>query len=447
MPVSNFNVAPDVQPIMPAAPRFDMGNAFATAYQAAEERNYDRARQQKHDAVAGEERQRQRTRQDSQDAWTNEARGRERQQWATTQEAGALAAQGDYKAAGAKAYAGGDLATGQQFTREHAAQVEKTLEMARGITTIAAQAQTPEEFSYILDTAEQRGVDVKKYRQQDWQRAQKQFLVEHNYEAQRLEAEAKKLGYRKVEAEVNKLEAEAGQMRRTGGEKPPTGFRADPNNPGRLVPIPGGPQDPAVNPPESASAAANYASRMVEAERIVRGLTLGADPISGAEVKQFGATDVGPGVLNSLPVPEGVTNYFRGPEHQKYRQAAMQWIRANLRKESGATISDTEFTNDFSTYFPQPGDGPDVVKQKEDSRVAVMRGVAGQSQGYFGASQPQASDMLGRFGGQQQAPALAGPPPPPAGGPPPRIATPDDYARLPPGTSYIAPDGSERVKQ
>ena len=42
------------------------------------------------------------------------------------------------------------------------------------------------------------------------------------------------------------------------------------------------------------------------------------------------------------------------------RQGAVaeQWIRAFLRKESGAAIGKDEFTRDFVVYFPQPGDKP-----------------------------------------------------------------------------------------
>ena len=43
-----------------------------------------------------------------------------------------------------------------------------------------------------------------------------------------------------------------------------------------------------------------------------------------------------------------------------------------LRKESGASISDPERAGQERTYFPQPGEGPEVVKQKAIARQIVM---------------------------------------------------------------------------
>jgi hypothetical protein len=43
---------------------------------------------------------------------------------------------------------------------------------------------------------------------------------------------------------------------------------------------------------------------------------------------------------------------FMSPEQQKYKQAADNWIRANLRKESGAVIGADEMAAEYATYFP-----------------------------------------------------------------------------------------------
>jgi hypothetical protein len=56
------------------------------------------------------------------------------------------------------------------------------------------------------------------------------------------------------------------------------------------------------------------------------------------------------------------------PEQQKYKQAADNWIRANLRKESGAVIGADEMAAEYATYFPQPGDTPEVIAQKAEAR-------------------------------------------------------------------------------
>jgi hypothetical protein len=56
------------------------------------------------------------------------------------------------------------------------------------------------------------------------------------------------------------------------------------------------------------------------------------------------------------------------PEQQRYKQAADNWIRANLRKESGAAIGEGEMEAEYTTYFPKPGDSPEVIQQKADAR-------------------------------------------------------------------------------
>ena len=60
------------------------------------------------------------------------------------------------------------------------------------------------------------------------------------------------------------------------------------------------------------------------------------------------------------------------PSQEKFKSAAMNWIRANLRKESGAAIGKDEMADEFVNYFPQVGDDPEVVKQKSALRQIAM---------------------------------------------------------------------------
>lgn len=65
---------------------------------------------------------------------------------------------------------------------------------------------------------------------------------------------------------------------------------------------------------------------------------------------------------------------------QQYQQAAMNWIRANLRKESGAAIGVKEADDEYKNYFPVLGDSPEVIAQKARNRAVVeqaMRSAAG----------------------------------------------------------------------
>lgn len=72
----------------------------------------------------------------------------------------------------------------------------------------------------------------------------------------------------------------------------------------------------------------------------------------------------------------GVGNYLVSEGFQKYDQARRDFINATLRRESGAVISDAEFDNANKQYFPQPGDGPDVLKQKEENRRIAIEGIS-----------------------------------------------------------------------
>lgn len=74
------------------------------------------------------------------------------------------------------------------------------------------------------------------------------------------------------------------------------------------------------------------------------------------------------------------TNFAATPEGQQYYQAAMNWVRANLRKESGAAIGVDEAKQEIRNYFPRPGDSEEVIAQKSQMRHTVenaMRTAAG----------------------------------------------------------------------
>ena len=69
-------------------------------------------------------------------------------------------------------------------------------------------------------------------------------------------------------------------------------------------------------------------------------------------------------------------------EQQKFDQAKRDFINAQLRRESGATIQPPEFESAEKQYFPQPGDSEGVKKQKAEARrIAVenMRRSSGQN--------------------------------------------------------------------
>jgi len=103
--------------------------------------------------------------------------------------------------------------------------------------------------------------------------------------------------------------------------------------------------------------AAGFADRMVSAEAIIEQLPPQALPTEFTSV------------AGGVPFVGGyLQRKAMSPEQQKYKQAADNWIRANLRKESGAVIGADEMKAEYETYFPQPGDSPEVIQQKTEAR-------------------------------------------------------------------------------
>ncbi len=67
---------------------------------------------------------------------------------------------------------------------------------------------------------------------------------------------------------------------------------------------------------------------------------------------------------------------------QQYRAVQEDWVRAKLRKESGAAIPPEEMEREIETYFPQPGEtDPEVVRLKTQARAQAaeqLRSSAGR---------------------------------------------------------------------
>jgi hypothetical protein len=103
-------------------------------------------------------------------------------------------------------------------------------------------------------------------------------------------------------------------------------------------------------PTEGQMGASGFANRMEAAEDIF-------SKIPAAQVPRFGMSG-----------QSSILSYFRSPEGQMAKQAADDWIRSKLRKESGAVIGEEEMEAEYKTYFPMPGDSAQVVAQKAQAR-------------------------------------------------------------------------------
>jgi hypothetical protein len=117
-------------------------------------------------------------------------------------------------------------------------------------------------------------------------------------------------------------------------------------------------------PTEGQSNAAGFAQRMELAESIINRLPAGSQP------------GVGTRVAEAVPFVGGaLARTGQSPATQQYDQAAQDWIRAKLRKESGAAIGVDEMKQEFATYFPQVGDTPEKIEQKAEARRVVTLGM------------------------------------------------------------------------
>lgn len=138
-------------------------------------------------------------------------------------------------------------------------------------------------------------------------------------------------------------------------------------------------------PTEGERTSANYLGRMQAAEKRLGDYKPGMMDYLSAEKWMEGG-----GVTSSA------ANMVMSEKGGAYYQAAADWVRAKLRKESGAVISPQEMVQEIRTYFPMPGDSPARIKQKQEARRQAEFGMQQMS----GRAAPSAavdlsSDPLG----------------------------------------------------
>jgi hypothetical protein len=112
---------------------------------------------------------------------------------------------------------------------------------------------------------------------------------------------------------------------------------------------------------DSQNLAAGYSDRMTEANAILN------------NVDNQGASFWG---RAKESVPGGVGNYAQSEDYRSFKQARDNFINAQLRRESGAVISPSEYANADKQYFPVPGDDEKVREQKRRNRESALAGMA-----------------------------------------------------------------------
>lgn len=213
---------------------------------------------------------------------------------------------------------------------------------------------------------------------------------------------------------------EAGTFERVGGVKARSGMSLT-TNPDGTVTLTEGTVGNMPKLTESEGRNSGFYGRGVESQQILNDL-------------ESQGTSLWNKTVGNLPV---VGNFARSEDAQRYDQAKRNFINAVLRRESGAVISPEEFANAEQQYFPQPGDGPEVIEQKRNNRDTTIQGLKVSSgQGAQFALPPGA-----------QPPAAPLPPAPPQNQNVPRVTSPADYEKLPSGARYTDPNGNIRTKR
>jgi hypothetical protein len=161
---------------------------------------------------------------------------------------------------------------------------------------------------------------------------------------------------------------------------------------------------------EGQSKALLFGSRMREADKVLN--TLLAE----------GTKTSTPG--SRAPLIGGLITSLSSGNQQMLDQAKRDFMSAVLRRESGAAISEGEYSNADKQYFPQIGDDAKVIAQKAANRQLAIKGILMEvPEAHRDALQPTA----------------------PAAGPV-TIKDAAGYASVPSGATYIAPDGIMRKK-
>ena len=74
-------------------------------------------------------------------------------------------------------------------------------------------------------------------------------------------------------------------------------------------------------------------------------------------------------------LPWGTGNFMMSANGQQAMNAEKQFVAAILRKESGAAISNEEYSTTGNQFFPRPGDTPAQLEQKRTNRELALKGL------------------------------------------------------------------------
>ncbi len=152
---------------------------------------------------------------------------------------------------------------------------------------------------------------------------------------------------------------------RSGTVRPPTDAQGNPIA-----------MDLSTKASEDERKSAGFYTRMRESTEIINGPLLDAKgkPILDKNNKQITVADAASkpeifaeivgGIIPDWAGGRAAQNFATSPVRQQYENAQQNWVRANLRAESGAAIGVDEMRKEIETYFPQVGDSKEKIEQK-----------------------------------------------------------------------------------
>ncbi len=215
--------------------------------------------------------------------------------------------------------------------------------------------------------------------------------------------------------EANARAAEAAERARRAEQaaargNAPAGFRF--RQDGSLEPIPGGPKPAGAAATEGERKAATLLQRLNGSLQQLQAATTD-DPTAAAPT-------VGASVAGSIPfVGDVARNSVNSAERQRVEAAQLDILDAALTLGTGAAYTREQLEGYRRAYFPQLGDKPDTIRDKQarlDNVIEAARIAAGRA-APSGGSQPR------------------------------RVSSAADYEALPSGATFIDPQGNVRRKR
>jgi len=132
---------------------------------------------------------------------------------------------------------------------------------------------------------------------------------------------------------------------------------------------------------ESTFRAAGFTTRMIFSNTKMNMLEeAGFDPVNIIDVAK-----------DNLPfVPEFLERMMQSTKYKLYNTNKINFSTAQLRRETGAVINESEIVWINETYFPQLGDGPEVAALKKEARVEAVAAMELEAGGaYEGLTQEE----------------------------------------------------------